>query len=31
VWQRMRDLLGDDAAAAIMGQNAQRVYGFDTP
>jgi len=31
VWQRMRELLGDDAATAIMGQNAQRVYGFDLP
>jgi predicted TIM-barrel fold metal-dependent hydrolase len=29
VWQRMRELLGDDTAAAIMGLNAQRVYGFD--
>ena len=31
VWQRTRDLLGDAAAEAIMGTNAQKLYGFDTP
>ena len=31
VWQRIRELLGESAATAIMGGNAQRVYGFTAP
>lgn len=31
VWQRIRNLLGDSAARAIMGGNAQRLYRFTAP
>jgi predicted TIM-barrel fold metal-dependent hydrolase len=31
VWQRLRGQLGDRAVDAILGTNAQKLYGFDTP